>query len=101
MIRTKKIEAGDWRTVESFFNAKGTGFFKLPTGASIKVRYGVGFLGFDRQKQTLTGTDYKKLSVGLGSISRARMQIKVARTTEVTYDVYGGGIVITAPEIPF
>ena len=35
MIRTKLIEAGDWRTVESFLNANGTAFFKLPVGASI------------------------------------------------------------------
>ncbi len=91
MIRSKRIEAGDWRTVESFWNANGTAFFKLPVGASIKVRYGVGFLGFDRQKQTLNGSNYKKLSVGTGSIARARMQIKVSQTTDVTYDVYGGG----------
>lgn len=101
MIRTKRIEAGDWRTVESFWNAKGTGFFRLPIGASIKVRYGVGFLGFDSQKQTLTGSDYKQLSVGIGSVSRARMQIKVSQTTDITYDVEGGGIAVTTPKIPF
>ena len=63
MLRTKRIEAGDWRTVESFWNAEGTAFFKLPAGASIKVRYGVGFLGINRQRQTLNGSDYKTLSV--------------------------------------
>ncbi|QIR41737.1 hypothetical protein HCG51_34180 (plasmid) [Tolypothrix sp. PCC 7910] len=101
MIRTKRIEAGDWRTVESFWNASGTAFFKLPVGASIKVRYGVGFLGVDRQKQTLNGSDYKKLSVGFGSVSLARMQIKVPQTIDVTYDVYGGGVAVTTPEFPF
>jgi hypothetical protein len=101
MIRTKQIEAGDWRTVESFWNANGTAFFKFPVGASIKVRYGLGFLGFDRQKQTLNGSDYKKLSVGTGSIARARMQIKVSQTTDVTYDIYGDGVAVTTPEIPF
>lgn len=101
MIRTKRIEAGGWRTVESFWNAEGTGFFKLPEGASIKVRYGVGFLGFDRQKQTLDGSDYKKLSVGTGSIARARMQIEVSQTADVTYDIYGGDGNATTPEIPF
>jgi hypothetical protein len=101
MIRTKRIEAGDWQTVETFWNANGTAFFKLPAGASIKVRYGAGFLGVDRQKQTLNGSDYKKLSVGLASLSRARMQIKVSQTTDVTYDVYGGGVAVTTPEIPF
>lgn len=101
MLRTKRIEAGDWRTVESFWNANGTAFFRLPVGASIKVRYGVGFLGADRQKQTLTGSEYKKLSVGLASLSRARMQVKVSQTTDITYDVYGGGVSVTTPEIPF
>ncbi len=101
MIRTKRIEAGDWRTVESFWNANGKAFFKLPVGASIKVRYGVGFLGFDSQKQTLNGSDYKQLSVGTGSVARARMQIKVSQTTDVTYDVYGGGVAVTTPEISF
>ena len=66
MIRTKRITSGSWRTVESFWNARGTAFFKALPGAQIKVRYGVGWLGFDRQKQTLNGTDYKKLEVGLG-----------------------------------
>lgn len=101
MLRTKRIEAGDWRTVESFWNANGSAFFKLPAGASIKVRYGVGFLGVDRQKQTLDGSSYKKLSVGIASLSRARMQIKVSQTTDVTYDVYGGGVAVTTPEFPF
>ena len=101
MLRTKRIEAGDWRTVESFWNAEGTAFFKLPAGASIKVRYGVGFLGINRQRQTLNGSDYKTLSVGTASISRDRMQVKVSQTTDVTYDVYGGGVAVTTPEIPF
>ena len=98
---TKRIEAGGWRTVESFWNAKGTAFFRSPVDAEIKVRYGGGFLGFDRQKQTLNGSDYKKLSVGMGSIAYARMQIKVPQTTYVTYDVYGGGIAVGTPPIRF
>ncbi len=101
MLHTKYIKAGDWRTIESFWNAVGTAFFRLPAGASIKVRYGLGFLGFDRQKQTLNGSDYKELSVGIGSVARARMQIKVSQSTDVTYDIYGNGVAVTTPEIPF
>lgn len=101
MIRTKHIVSGDWRTVESFWNARGTAFFKAPNGAQIKVRYGVGWLGFDRQRQTLNGTSYKKLEVGFGSVGYARMQVRVTTTTDVTYDVYGGGVAVTTPEIPF
>jgi hypothetical protein len=101
VIKTKHVKSSSWRTVESFWNAKGTAFFRAPSGASIKVRYGVGFLGFDRQKQTLNGSDYKKLSVGTGSVTYARMQVKVSKSTDVTYDVYGGGVAVTSPEIPF
>jgi len=101
MIRTKHITSGDWRTVESFWNARGTAFFKAPNQAQIKVRYGVGWLGFDRQQQTLNGHDYKTLEVGLGSLGYARMQVHVQTTTDVTYDVYGGGVARLSPEIPF
>src|SRR5690242_5257277 len=101
MIRTKRITSGDWRTVESFWNASGTAFFKSPSNAQIKVRYGVGWLGVDRQKQTLNGIDYKKLEVGMGSLGYARIQVSVSQTTDVTYDVYGGGVAVSSPEIPF
>lgn len=100
MIRTKRITSG-WRTIETFWNAKGTAFFKVPAGAQVKIRYGIGWLGFDRQKQTLDGTNYKKLSVGIVSVAYARMQISVPSTTDVTYDAYGGGIAVSTPEIDF
>lgn len=101
MIRIKTINHGEWRTVESFWNAKGKAFFRAPAGARIKVRYGVGFLGKDSQKQTLNESDYKTLSVGFGSVTRARMQVYVTETTDVTYDVYGGGVAVISPEVPF
>lgn len=101
MIRVKHIERGEWRTVESFWNATGTAFFRLPAGARIKVRYGVGFLGFDRQEQVLDGSRFKKLEVGFGSIANARMQVKVSQTTDVTYDVYPGEVAVSTPKIPF
>lgn len=93
MIRTKRIASGSWRTVESFWNAAGTAFFKAPSAAQIKVRYGSGgWFGFDRQKQTLNGNDYKKLAIGLGSLGYVRMQARGSQTTDVIYDVYGGGV---------
>lgn len=101
MLRMKRIVSGAWRTVEFFWNAQGAAFFRLPAGAQIKVRYGLGWFGFDRQKQTLIGTDYRKLSVGLGSLGYARMQVWVSQTTDVLYAVYGGGLASTTPDIPF
>jgi hypothetical protein len=101
MIRTKQISSGTWHTVESFWNAKGTAFFRAPAGASIKVRYGVGFFGFDRQKQTLNASEFKKLEVGSASVARARMQVRVSQSTNITYDVYGGGVAVATPEMEF
>jgi hypothetical protein len=101
MIKTKRITSGGWRTVESFWNASGTAFFRAPAGAQIKVRYGYGWFGFDRQKQTLNGSDFKRLGVGYGSVAYARMQVKVSKTADVTYDVYGGGVATPSPDIPF
>lgn len=104
MLKTKRIKKGSWETVEWFWNAGGRAFFKAPAGASIKVRYGVGWFGKDRQKQTLNGSDLRELEVGnLFSLSRARMQIKVSQTTDVTYDIYLGDLetIPVTPEIPF
>jgi hypothetical protein len=101
MLRTREIKRGKWRTVETFWNAGAIAYFRAPAGARIKVRYGVGWFGFDRQKQVLDGNDFKKLSVGRGSIARARFQVKVEQTQNVTYDVYPGGTSITTPPIRF
>ena len=101
MIKTKHIKSGDWQTFESFWNSKATAFFKAPNGGKIKVRYGVGVFGFDSQKQTLNGSDYKKLTVGSGSIGYARIQVKVSKNTDVTYDIHGGGVAVTSPPIHF
>ena len=61
----------------------------------------MGWFGFDRQKQTLNGRDFKKLEVGLASLGYARMQVLVSQTTDVTYDVHGDGVARPSPEIPF
>ena len=88
VTRIKFVTEGGWRTLETFLNASATGVFDKPAGAVIKVRYGVGFLGFDRQKQTLDGRNPRRLEVGsAGSLARARMQIRVDRDTDVTYTV--------------
>lgn len=86
LTRIKDVKSGKWRTMEWFWNSSGIGTFEDPSGARIKVRYGVGWFGFDRQKQTLDGANPKRLEVGKGgSLARARMQMRVQRNTEVTY----------------
>ena len=99
-LRIKYVRSGKWRTLESFWNAKGTAFFRAPKGAKIKVRYGK-FFGKDRQKNTLDGTTYKKLAVGSWSLTYARMQIQVAKDTQVTYVICPGGVALKSPTIRF
>lgn len=101
MRRTKRVTSGDWRTLEWFFNSAGTAFFDIPAGAEIKVRYGVGWFGKDRQKQRLDGTIRKLQVGGAFTLTRARFQIKVQQTTDVTYDVYPGNGTINFPEQDF
>jgi hypothetical protein len=100
-LKTKFIKKGKWRTIEWFFNSNGTAFFKTPKDASIKVRYGAGWFGKDRQKQKLDGNTYKKLEVGKFSLLRARMQISVKEDIIVTYYVDGTGVSQDFPEIKF
>jgi hypothetical protein len=101
MLRTQHVKSGEWHTLEWFWNASGTAFFRMPSDARIRVRYGVGFLRSNSQQQTLDGSRYKKLTVGGASIVRARMQIKVARSTDVTYEIHGGGVAVDFPTIRF
>ena len=102
MIQKKFVKAGDWRTLNWFWNVKATLFFAGHAGAQIKVRYGNGWpIGYDSQKQTLDGRNYKKLTVGIVSVAYARAQIRVGSDTEVTYDLYMGDVAVNSPEIPF
>lgn len=100
-LRTRRVEPGEWRTLEEFWNAQGTAFFRWPADAEIRVRYGVGWLGFSSQERTLDGERYERLSVGKGSVARARMQMKVQRATDVTYEVHPGGVGVNVPERRF
>jgi len=101
MLREKFVKKGKWTTMEWFFNAGGVTFFKAPNEASIKVRYGVGWFGKDRQKQKLDGQTYKKLKVGKWSLTRAKMKIKVKKDANVTYSVEGTGVAQDFPKIRF
>jgi hypothetical protein len=82
--RTKFVQSGSWRTLETLWNVAAQGHFRQPAGAQIKVRRGVGWFGWDTQKQTLNGETIKILSVGK-SVIPSRMQMKVSQSTNVTY----------------
>jgi hypothetical protein len=68
MIKIVRLPGGKTSTVESFWNATGTAFFRAPAGTKINVKYGVGWASSNQQTQTLDGQKVKKLSVGTGSI---------------------------------
>ncbi|MBW4421672.1 MAG: hypothetical protein KME13_21030 [Myxacorys californica WJT36-NPBG1] len=100
--RTKYVKAGDWETLESYWNATGHGYFRAPANAQIKVRYGAGSIfGKDRQKQTLNGNLVKSLEIGAWSVAYARMQIKVPQNTNVSYLACSGGVAKSLPPINF
>jgi hypothetical protein len=101
VLRTRLLTGGTTHTVESFWNASATAFFREPAGAKINVKYGKGWLSTNVQEQTLDGVTYKKLSVGKGSLVYARMRVKPPQTAEVTYDVYPGGVSQSSPTIKF
>lgn len=85
--RVGYVQAGDWRTLETFWNTSATGYFYFPAGAQIKVRYGVGWFGYDSDKQTLDGLSTKVLRVGGASVLRARIQMKFGRSLYVNYTI--------------
>lgn len=100
--RTKYVKAGDWQTLESYWNATGHAYFRAPANAQIKVRYGAGSIfGKDRQTQTLNGNTVKSLEIGIWSVAYARMQIKVPQTTYVSYLACSGGVATNLPPIDF
>lgn len=95
------MRRGEWRTLETFWNVTDTIFFKGPAGAQIKVRFSGGFVGFDRQRQTLDSPTVKKLSVSKLSLLVARVQIRTQNDTDVTYAVEPGDVAQLSPEVQF
>lgn len=43
-IWTRYVEKGDWVTLQTFYNSGGNAYFQFPIEATIKVRYGFGWL---------------------------------------------------------
>ena len=100
-IRTKSVSAGDWRTLETFWNVTTTAFFQAPPGAEIKIRYSGWWFGVDRQRQTLDGENIRRLAVSPWSVFAARIQIRVKQNTSVSYDVEPGNVAVMPPSIHF
>lgn len=100
-VRTKVVRAGDWRTLETFWNVTTTGFFQAPPGAEIKIRYSGWWFGVDRQRQTLDGLSVKRLVVSRWSAFTARIQMRTKEDAEVTYVVEPGNVANLPPGISF
>lgn len=81
-----ELSPGDWRTLETFFGKipRTVATFRLPSGVKLKLRYGYGWLGWNRQSTTTDGMTEKRLVVD-GLVGRARMQAKSERRTQLTW----------------
>lgn len=91
ITKTKHVKKGEWRTLESGWNAQFWVSFFMPKGAQIKVRYGTGWpAGWDSQKQTLDGERIKILKVTRSSLAYARVQVSVKQDVDVTYTYFPG-----------
>ena len=101
MFRTLRVKAGAWQTVESLWGSSATAFFRAPADAQVRVYYGFGRLGTERQTQTLDGEQYAKVAVGIGSFAHARIQVMVRRDSTFTYDIYPGPVGVRAPAVAF
>lgn len=100
-VREKFVRAGDWRTLETFWNATTTAWFHKPEGAEVKIRYSGWWFGADRQRQRLDGTAVKRLVVSRWSVFTARLQIKVQSDIVVLYVVEPGDVANLPPAISF
>ncbi|CAH0141075.1 hypothetical protein SRABI26_00475 [Arthrobacter sp. Bi26] len=80
------LSAGRWHDLEVFtIKAPNTvAEFEVPAGVQIKLRYGAGPLGYDRQQQTTDGRNVKRLVVG-GLMVRARMQARTPQAIQLSY----------------
>jgi hypothetical protein len=90
------LAPGSWRTLETFYGRVSTtvGYFRDPAGVRIKVRYGYGWFGFDRQQQTLDGINVKNLTVS-GWVGYARMQARSDQAVSFSW-----GIAVASPDAP-
>lgn len=53
------------------------------------------------KEQTLDGKEYERLIVGKAGVTRARMQVKVTKPSNITYEVRGGGVAVDFPKRRF
>jgi hypothetical protein len=86
------LKPGKWRTLETVWGKvpEIRHVFQRPAGVRLKVRYGAGWFGFDRQKKTTDGAEAKSLSVS-GWVGRARFQAKVDRETHLVWTRFTPG----------
>lgn len=81
-----ELAPGAWRTLETFVGkvASTTAVFRVPGGVRLRLRYGFGWFGFNRQKAVTDGQHDKRLTVS-GWVGRARMQARVSQPTALAW----------------
>jgi hypothetical protein len=93
-VHTKRVDPGDFRTLETTINLKCIAWFKAPAGAKIKISKWL----FSEDEQTLDGSTFKKLILTFGKV-----QVLVSASTDITYswDPLSSAPSIVSPPIPF
>jgi len=79
--RIMVVTSGAWRTLQTFWHASAQARFVSPAGVQIKVRYGVGWLGWDSQAQKLDGA----------TPSQALIRMPMTPTSHVTRGIADPG----------
>lgn len=100
-VREKFVRAGDWRTLETFWNVTTTAWFQGPPRAEVKIRYSGWLFGVDRQNQRLNGSTVHRLVISRWSLFTARLQMKTKEDTVVLYVVEPGNVANLPPGISF
>lgn len=83
--RSRFVTAGGWRTLESGWNISFGCRFRDPTGAQVRVRYGVGVFGWNEQRHTLNGSSITVIVNNLQSTLYAQVQMRVQQSSNVNY----------------
>ena len=88
ITRDKIVQPGKWRTLETHWSrTKVRFYFRRPSGAKVRVRYGYGWFSKNRQKHTLDGSNVKIISIGSWGLTRAKIQMKSTSEIQVIYEV--------------
>jgi hypothetical protein len=93
VVRVAHTQANKWTTLETHWNVPYTAYFQGPAEADVKIRYGGDswWNGWDGSRIHLSDEKVRKISAdSIGSLARARLQIRASRECDVRYAIQDG-----------